>query len=42
MPSNVIWRRVALIRTEVAEDRVASMIRVTRMSELGTLAVTNN
>jgi hypothetical protein len=35
-------RRVALVRTDVAEERVASIIRVTRIGELGTtLAVTS-
>jgi hypothetical protein len=38
-----ILRRVALIRTNVTEELSASIIRVTRMSELGTtLAVTSN
>jgi hypothetical protein len=33
-------RRVALVRTEVSEERRASIIRVTRIGELGiTLAV---
>jgi hypothetical protein len=36
-------RRVALVRTDVSEDRSASFIRVTRIGELGTtLAVTSN
>jgi hypothetical protein len=35
-------RRVALMRTDVSEERSASIIRVTRIGELGTLAVTNN
>jgi hypothetical protein len=36
-------RRIALIRTDVSEDLSASIIRVTRIGELGTtLAVTNN
>jgi hypothetical protein len=36
-------RRVALVRTDVSEERSASFIRVTRIGELGTtLAVTNN
>jgi glycyl-tRNA synthetase (class II) len=36
-------RRVALVRTDVSEDRTASIIRVTRIDELGTkLAVTIN
>jgi hypothetical protein len=34
-------RRVALIRTDVSEELSASIIRVTRIGELGTLAVTN-
>jgi hypothetical protein len=34
---------VSLVRTDVSEERSASIIRVTRISELGTtLAVTNN
>jgi hypothetical protein len=35
-------RRVALVRTDVSEQLSASFIRVTRISELGTLAVTSN
>jgi hypothetical protein len=36
-------RRVALVRTDVSEELSASIIRVTRIGELGTtLAVTNN
>jgi hypothetical protein len=35
-------RRVALVRTDVSEELSASIIRVTRMGELGTLAVTSN
>jgi hypothetical protein len=36
-------RRVALVRTEVSEECRASIIRVTRIGELGTtLAVTSN
>jgi hypothetical protein len=35
--------RVALVRTDVSEERSTSMFRVTRIGELGTtLAVTNN
>jgi hypothetical protein len=38
-----MWRRVALGRTEVLEERIASIIRVRRISELETtLAVTSN
>jgi hypothetical protein len=35
-------RRVALERTDVSEEHRASIIMVTRIAELGTLAVTNN
>jgi hypothetical protein len=36
-------RRVALVRTDVSEDLSASIVRVTRIGELGTtLAVTSN
>jgi hypothetical protein len=35
-------RRVALVRTDVSEELSASFIRVTRIGELGTLAVTSN
>jgi hypothetical protein len=35
--------RVALVRTDVSEERIASIIRVTRIGELETtLAVTSN
>jgi hypothetical protein len=43
MPSSVMLRRVALVRTDTAEERIASIIRATRIGELGTtLAVTSN
>jgi hypothetical protein len=43
MASSGMLRRVALVRTDVSEEPVASFIRVTRISELGkTLAVTRN
>jgi hypothetical protein len=43
MPSSGMLRRVALIRTDVSEECIASLIRVTRSGELGTtLAVTSN
>jgi hypothetical protein len=38
----VMLRSVALVRTDVSEDRIASIIRITRIGELGTLAVTSN
>jgi hypothetical protein len=42
MPSSQMLRRVALVRTDVSEELLASIIRVKRIVELGTLAVTNN
>jgi hypothetical protein len=43
MVSSGMLRRVALVRTDVSEELSASVIRVTRISELGTtLAVTSN
>jgi hypothetical protein len=42
MPSSEILRRVALVMTDVSEDRRASVLRVTRIGELGTLAVNTN
>jgi hypothetical protein len=43
MTSSGMLRRVALARTDVSEGRIASIIRVTRIGELGTtLAVTSN
>jgi hypothetical protein len=35
-------RRVVLVRTDVSEEHSASIIMVTRIGELGTLAVTSN
>jgi hypothetical protein len=36
-------RRVALVKTDISEKRIASIIRVTRIGELGaTLAVTSS
>jgi hypothetical protein len=34
-------RRVALVRTDDSEERIASIIRVKRIVELGTSTVTN-
>jgi hypothetical protein len=43
MPSSEMLRRVALLRTDVSEERIAFIIRMTRIGELGiTLAVTSN
>jgi hypothetical protein len=42
MPSSEMVRRMALLRTDVSEERIAYIIRVTRIGELGkTLAVTS-
>jgi hypothetical protein len=43
MPSSGKWRRVDLVKTDISEERVVSIIRVEKISELGTtLAVNNN
>jgi hypothetical protein len=43
MASSEMLRRLALVITDVKEERSASFIRMTRIGELGTtLAVTNN
>jgi hypothetical protein len=43
MPFSGMLRRVALVRTDVSEEYSASIIRVTRICEIGTtLAVTSN
>jgi hypothetical protein len=41
MPSGMLHHE-ALIRTDVSEEGIASIIRVTRIGELGTLAGTSN
>jgi hypothetical protein len=43
MRSSGMFHRVDLVRTDVLEERIASIIRVTRVGELGTtLALTSN
>jgi hypothetical protein len=43
MVSSGMLRHVALVRTNVSEELIASFIRVTRIGEVGTkLAVTSN
>jgi hypothetical protein len=42
MASSGMLRRVALVRIDVSEELSASVIGVTRIGELGTLAVTSN
>jgi hypothetical protein len=39
MQSSGMLRRVALVRTDVSEEFKSSIIRVTRIGELGMLAV---
>jgi hypothetical protein len=42
MLSSGMLRRVALAGTDISEESSASVIRVTRIGEVGTLAVTSN
>jgi hypothetical protein len=42
MASSGMLRRVTLVGTDVSEELSASMIGITRIGELGTLAVTGN
>jgi hypothetical protein len=42
MLSSGMLHHVALVRTDVSEELSASIIRVTRIGQLGTLAVTSN
>jgi hypothetical protein len=43
MPSSGILRHVPLVRTEVSEERSASIIKVTKIGEIGTkIAVSSN
>jgi hypothetical protein len=39
MPSSGMLLRVALVRTDVSEESTTSIIRVTRLCELGTTLV---
>jgi DNA-binding TFAR19-related protein (PDSD5 family) len=39
MPSAGMLRRVALVRPDISEELRTSIIRVTRIGQLGTLAV---
>jgi demethoxyubiquinone hydroxylase (CLK1/Coq7/Cat5 family) len=42
MASPGMLRHMAFVRTDVSEELTASIIRVTRIGELGALAVTSN
>jgi hypothetical protein len=42
MSSSGMLRRVALVGTDVSEECIASIIRATRIGELGRLAITSN
>jgi hypothetical protein len=42
MASSGMLLRVDLVRTDVSEELSASIIKVTRIGEIGTLAVTSN
>jgi hypothetical protein len=43
MPSSGMLRRVTLVRIDFSEERIASIIKVTRIGELGTtLPVSSN
>jgi hypothetical protein len=39
VPSSGMLRRLALVRTDVSEDRVTSIIRVTRIGERASVAI---
>jgi hypothetical protein len=43
MPSSAMFRSVGLVRTDVSEETIATIIRVKRIGELGiTLAIANS
>jgi hypothetical protein len=42
MASSGMLHRVALVRTDVSEELSTSSVRVTRIGEIGTLAVISN
>jgi hypothetical protein len=42
MPSSEILHCVALVKIDVSEEPIASVVGVTRISELGTLTISSN
>jgi hypothetical protein len=43
MPSSEMLRRVAVVRTKLSDERIATIIKVKRIGDLGTtLAATND
>jgi hypothetical protein len=42
MPSSGMLRRVALVKTDVSEERIACITRMTRIDELGAFVVTSS
>jgi hypothetical protein len=42
MPPSGIFRRVALVRIDVSVERIASIISVTKIGELGTMLAENS
>jgi hypothetical protein len=42
MPSSGMLRHVTLVRPDVSEKHIASIIRVTRIGDLGALAISSN
>jgi hypothetical protein len=42
MVSSAMLRRVDIVRTDGSDERSTSIIRVKRIAQLGTLAVTSN
>jgi hypothetical protein len=42
MPSSGMLRRIGLVRTDVLEEFIASIIRVERVIELGTTLILNS
>jgi hypothetical protein len=42
MPSSGMLHHVALVRSDILEEHITSIIRVTGINKLGTLEVTSN